>query len=41
MPDSAQLETLAASGLEGVVVASTALSHVDGARGQLIIRIRR
>ena len=29
--------TPAASGLEGVVAAQTALSHVDGARGELII----
>jgi citrate synthase len=35
---SGQLGAPTASGLDGVVVASTALSDVDGARGRLIIR---
>lgn len=38
LPESAPLAAPTASGLDGVVVASTALSDVDGARGRLIVR---
>src|ERR1700682_3087470 len=36
-PDNATNKALVSSGLEGVVAAETALSMVDGARGELVI----